>query len=62
MGMKPADLAAQYRKYAAACVMLAQRDVADQKLVLLSMAQAWIALAKQAEKNESPTAQPTDNG
>jgi hypothetical protein len=53
MGMSPADLAARYREYATTCVAMAQSlESADEKLVLLDMAQAWIALAKQAEKNE----------
>ncbi len=53
MGMTPAELAARYREYAAQCVAVAQSlDHAREKLALLDMAQAWIALARQAEKNE----------
>jgi hypothetical protein len=52
LGMTPADLAARYREYAANCIAVAQRmtSVAE-RLSLLDMAQAWITLAKQAEKN-----------
>jgi hypothetical protein len=52
LGMSPEELAARYREHAAKCFMLAQRfgDTAE-KLELLDMAQAWLALAEQAEKN-----------
>jgi hypothetical protein len=50
----PAELAARYRGYGAACLLLARgEEKADQKLVLIDMAQAWIVLAEQAEKYES---------
>jgi hypothetical protein len=51
--MTPAELAARYRDYAAKCLLLAQKqENATEKLALLDMAQAWIALVEQAEKNE----------
>jgi hypothetical protein len=54
LGMTPAELAARYRKYAAKCLLLAQRqEDAGEKLALLDMAQSWMALAEQAEKNEA---------
>jgi hypothetical protein len=54
MGMTPGELAARYRDYAAKCLTIAQRqESADEKLALIGMAQAWVALAEQAEKNES---------
>jgi hypothetical protein len=50
--MSPADLAARYRLHAADSVKIAN-EVRDEheKLSLLAMAQAWIALAEQAERN-----------
>lgn len=52
--MTPADLAARYREYAGNCVALAQgMESAKEKLVFLDMAQAWMALAEQAERNEA---------
>ena len=51
--MMPTELAARYREYAARCVLLAQsQENASEKLALIDMAQAWIALAEQAENNE----------
>ncbi len=52
LGVSPAELAHRYREHAAHCLKIAQ-DVADlrSKLSLLDMAQAWVALAEQAEKN-----------
>jgi hypothetical protein len=45
-----------YRLHAATCVLLAQKiDDAESKLALLDMAQAWVALADQAEKNSQAT-------
>jgi hypothetical protein len=52
--MTPDELAARYRRYAAKCLLLAQgQEDANEKLLLLDMAQAWAALAEMAEKNES---------
>lgn len=54
MAMTPTELAARYREYAAKCVLLAQsQENANERLGLIDMAQAWIALAEQAEKNEA---------
>jgi hypothetical protein len=51
--MSPAELAARYREYAAKCLTVSHTLTgATERLALLDMAQAWIALAKQAEKNE----------
>jgi hypothetical protein len=46
------ELAARYRGYAADCIKVAAglTDPAN-KLMLLNMAAAWIALAEQAERN-----------
>jgi hypothetical protein len=52
--MSQAELAARYREYASKCVAFSQGlEQAHEKLVLLNMAQAWIALAEQAQKNEA---------
>ena len=52
LGMSPEELAARYREHAAKCVTMAQRFAdAAEKLELLDMAQAWLALAEQAAKN-----------
>ena len=59
--MPPKEIGALYRLYAAHCVGIA-RDVVDsaRKLALLDMAQAWVALAEQAENNgHSATARET---
>jgi len=54
MGMTPSELAARYREYAAQCMLLAEnQENANEKLALIDMTQAWIALAELAEKNES---------
>lgn len=54
MGMTPSEMAARYRDYAGKCVLLAQsQEHAREKLALIDMAQAWIALAEQTEKDES---------
>jgi hypothetical protein len=51
--MSPAEFAARYRECAAKCFMIARTfDDVPEKLSLLDMAQAWMALAEQAEKNE----------
>jgi hypothetical protein len=48
--MTPAELATRYRLYAADCIRLAQSIAeAAGKLSLLNMAQAWVALAEQAD-------------
>jgi hypothetical protein len=53
MGITPARLAARYWGYAAQCLIVAQRqDSAGDKLALVNMAQAWVNLAEQTEKNE----------
>jgi hypothetical protein len=66
--MSPAEFVTRYRDYAANCVKIAQ-EISDAvgKLSLLNMAQAWIALADQAEKNggnvlfcETPLAPPNN--
>jgi hypothetical protein len=52
--MTPAEIAARYRDYAAKCLIVAQtQENVSERLVLIHMAQAWIALADQAEKNQS---------
>lgn len=52
--MTPAELALRYRDYAATCMLLAEnRQSANEKLALIDMTRAWIALAEMAEKNES---------
>lgn len=44
--------AEEYRRRAAQCVELAQQHSdPEQKLKLMKMAQAWLRLAEQAEKN-----------
>lgn len=54
LGMTPTELAARYREYAADCIAVAQTlTSAAERLSPVDMAQAWIALAIQAEKNES---------
>lgn len=53
MGITPARSAARYWGYAAQCLIVAQRqDSAGDKLALVNMAQAWVNLAEQADKNE----------
>ena len=51
MGMTTAEVAAKYRLYAAKCLLLAQDST--EKVELLDMAQAWMTLAEQTEKNEA---------
>lgn len=52
--MGPSELAARYRKYAAECTVIAQcLQGATERLSMLHMAQAWLALADQALRNES---------
>ena len=47
-------LAVQCRDYAARCVIVAQPQAsAGDKLALIATAQAWVALADAAEKNEA---------
>ena len=50
--MSGSDFVAAYRLNAAKCVEIAHRSVdSENKLVLLEMARAWLALAEQAIKN-----------
>ena len=50
--MSANEFAASYRLHAAHCVDLASRiSDAEGRLTLLAMAQSWLALAEQAEKN-----------
>jgi hypothetical protein len=50
--MSPAELTAAFRLYAARCIEIAQ-DLPDaqRRASLLTMAQAWFALADQVERN-----------
>jgi hypothetical protein len=50
--MSPAELTAAFRLYAARCIEIAQ-DLPDasRRASLLTMAQAWFALADQIERN-----------
>ena len=51
-GMSSAEPANSYREYAAKCVLLAKRPVSvSERLTLIDMAEAWKALARQAEEN-----------
>jgi hypothetical protein len=46
------EVVARYRLHAAHCGELAERiSVAKERLVLLTMAKSWLALAEQALKN-----------
>lgn len=48
MGITAAQLAARYWGYAAQCLIVAQRqDNVSDKLTLIKMAEAWVALAEQ---------------
>jgi hypothetical protein len=59
--MTAARVAVRYRDYAAQCVSLAQcLDNANERLVLLHMAQVWLELAEKAERNGTPDAAHTD--
>jgi hypothetical protein len=52
--MTAAQLATRYRGYAAQCVIIAQRQAdANEKLTLLDMAHAWIAIAEGMERVQS---------
>jgi hypothetical protein len=54
LGMSPKEIAARYREHAASCIKVAAGlSEISNKLMLLDMAHAWIALAEQAEKNEA---------
>lgn len=54
MGIKPAQLAAHCRGYAAQCLVVAQHQhSAGDRLALINMAQAWAALADQIVNNEA---------
>lgn len=65
--MVSSEAAAVYRLYASHCLQIAQDTTnPDGKAALLAMAQAWLGLADQAEKNsevvlvyETPTPRPT---
>lgn len=52
--MTSAELAARYRGYAIRCWLFAkqQHDVSDKRM-LIDMAQAWVTLADNIQKNES---------
>jgi hypothetical protein len=52
--MSAAELVALYRQHAAQCVHLSHR-LSDSKVVLLDMAQSWMILAEQAERNSETT-------
>ena len=50
--MSPGELTAAFRLYAAHCIEIAQElPSANRRAILLTMAQAWFALADQVEKN-----------
>ncbi len=50
--MSPVELIATYRLNAALCVEIANEcSLPGRKIALLNMAQAWIALAEQVNKN-----------
>jgi hypothetical protein len=50
--MLPAEPADHYLAYAAECFLIAQKlDNAVERLNLVGIAHAWMALAKQAEEN-----------
>jgi hypothetical protein len=50
--MLPTELARTFYEYAARCIVISTRLLsASDRLALIDMAQAWRALAKQAEKN-----------
>lgn len=52
--MTPAEIAARYREYAAKCLIVAKKqENAGEKLALIDMAQAWVSLADQAERNQA---------
>ena len=44
--------AARFREYAAECRRLAQRALEKDKTVLMEIASAWIACAKEAERKQ----------
>jgi hypothetical protein len=64
--MAASETAAVYRLYASHCVEIAQDTASpDRRAALLTIAQAWLGLADQAEKNsdvvlvyETPTPRP----
>jgi hypothetical protein len=52
----PQNSAEVYRVRAKSCTQLAHNATdADSKMLLLDMAQAWLALAEQADKNSATT-------
>jgi hypothetical protein len=52
--MSAAELVGLYRQHAARCVDLSHR-FSNSKVVLLHMAQSWVIMAEQAEKNSDST-------
>ena len=53
------DIVARYRQYAANCLNIAQNSVdLAAKLALLDMAQVWVMLAEEAERNGGRLADP----
>ena len=49
--MSPAEVVACYRLYAATCIEIASDLEPKRKLALLTIAQAWMALADFADRN-----------
>lgn len=47
----------QYRRYATACLVLAERARPDFKLILSEMADTWLQLAELAQKEQRARAQ-----
>jgi hypothetical protein len=44
----------KFRKYAADCRQLAQRANAQDRAVLMKIAEAWLSCAEEAERKEKP--------
>jgi len=51
VAMKPNEIVACYRLHAAECIEIARSLEPEQKPALLNIAQAWLNLAAQIEKN-----------
>jgi hypothetical protein len=52
--LRASEMAVRYREHAARCLRMAQREVdLNERFAPIDMAQAWIALAERAEKNEA---------
>jgi hypothetical protein len=49
--MSPAEIVACYRLYASNCIEFAQELAPERRLALLNIAQAWLNLSDQIEKN-----------